>query len=126
MEDYNGARVYVHSNGGFGGVSLGKIIILSETAYKSIVIIRHEYGHSRQSLYLGWFYLPVVGIYSAVFCNLWSRAFHRKWVYYDRQYWYYKKKWTERWADKLGGVDRDKELAKINRPLNSRYPGVTA
>ena len=101
------------------GVSLGGVILLP---YMHEATIKHEYGHSRQSLYLGLFYLPVIGIYSAVFCNIWDRLFHKKWNRYDRHYWYYKTRWTERWADLLGGVDRDKELAKIPRPADSKYP----
>ena len=103
------------------GVSLGKFIIL---ASEDLITIQHEYGHSIQSKYLGLLYLPIVGIYSAVFCNLWYRTFHRLWTYYDRVYWYYKIRWTERWADTLGGVDRDTWLKRSHRPSNARYPAV--
>jgi hypothetical protein len=92
----------------FSGGSFGRYIILPPRK-DMFFTVPHEYGHSIQSLYLGWLYLPVVGIYSAVFCNLWDRLFHKNWPSHDRQYWYYNR-WTERWADKLGGVDRDKAL----------------
>jgi len=95
------------------GVSLGWITLLSDNA--SEATIRHEWGHSKQSLYLGWLYLLIVGIYSAVFCNLWDRWLHKDWHIYDRYYWYYKTRWTEGWADRLGKVDRDAWLMK-------RYP----
>lgn len=85
-------------------------------------VVPHENGHCKQSEYTGPFYLIVVGIYSAVFCNLWDRWFHAGWCLYDRLYWYYKTRWTERWADRLGGVDRDAYLARIPRPANAKYP----
>lgn len=73
------------------GISLGKYIILGHKSEKSI---KHEYGHSRQSQYLGWLYLIVVGLPSvicAMMCN-------DKDTYYGF--------FTERWADRLGGVKR--------------------
>jgi hypothetical protein len=103
------------------GVSLGRYIILP---YENETDIKHEYGHSVQSLYLGPLYLLAVGLYSAVFCNLWDRLFHKAWPAYDRLYWYYKTRWAERWADRLGGAERDKDLAEIDRPENAGYPRV--
>jgi hypothetical protein len=106
------------------GVSLADIILLPDnTAWETVC---HEYGHSKQSRYLGWLYLPIAGIYSAVFCNLRDRVFHKNWCQYDRHYWYYKTRWTEAWADKLGGVDRDAVLRRIKRPENARYPETGA
>ena len=105
----------------FSGGSFAAIILLSDDN-SSEVTICHEYGHSIQSLYLGWLYLPIIGVYSAVLCNLWDRLFHKGWCRYDRHYWYYKIRWTEKWADDLGGVDRDSVLLRISRPENARYP----
>ena len=34
--------------------------------------IKHEYGHQKQSLYLGWFYLLIIGIPSFL-GNIWDR-----------------------------------------------------
>ena len=76
-----------------GGISLGRYIIVNR--YASRKTIMHEYGHCLQSRKLGWFYLLVVGIPSllhAAFCRC------KRHSYYDY--------WCERWADKLGGVDR--------------------
>jgi hypothetical protein len=86
------------------GVSLGTIILLSDDNDNDVTIL-HESGHSIQSLYLGWLYLPVIGLYSALFCNLWDRWFHQKWTREERSKWYYSR-WCEAWADKLGGVER--------------------
>ena len=76
-----------------GGISLGKYIIVNR--YASRKTIMHEYGHCVQSRRLGWLYLIVVGIPSilhAAFCRC------KRHSYYSF--------FTERWADKLGGVNR--------------------
>ena len=75
------------------GVSLGNYIIIYE--HCSYTDIKHEWGHQKQSLYLGPFYLLVIGLPSAL-----GNLIHRK-IKFD----YYKQPW-ERWADKLGGVKR--------------------
>jgi len=87
----------------FSGASLAMYVILPEENEPDI---RHEHGHSRQSLYLGPLYLPIIGIYSAVFCNLWDRLLHKSWDWEQRDKWYYGR-WTEAWADKLGGAKRE-------------------
>lgn len=89
-----------------GGISLGRFIILpwryrGDYCKGSYIDMshRHEYGHTRQSLYLGWLYLVVVGLPSLLWA--WAHsAFRRLWTvdYYSF--------WTERWADRLGGVRR--------------------
>lgn len=85
------------------GVSLGNYIIIRESSeYKDLF---HEYGHQKQSNYLGWLYLPIIGIWSGVFVNLYDRLFHRKWTLWKRYIWYYSQ-FPERWADKLGKVNR--------------------
>jgi len=85
------------------GVSLAWIILLS-VGDDNEQTIRHEWGHSKQSAYLGLFYLPFIGIFSVCF-NLWNRCFHKNWPSVKRSKWYYSR-WTEAWADRLGGVDR--------------------
>lgn len=85
------------------GVSLGRYIILDITRFGEINV-RHERGHQKQSLYLGWLYLIVIGLPSAI-GNLYDRVAHKKWSYADRTKWYYNQPW-EAWADKLGGVKR--------------------
>ena len=76
-----------------GSVSLGKYIIVGE--YADETTIQHEYGHCKQSQYLGWLYLLVIGISSFVWCGIY------KWTN-KTYYWFY----TEKWADKLGNVKR--------------------
>lgn len=89
-----------------GGISLGRFIILPwryRTAYGKGSYIemahKHEYGHTRQSLYLGWLYLFVIGVPSITWNCLHSTfGCLQKISYYDF--------YTERWADELGGVKR--------------------
>ena len=108
--------------GKISGFSMGMYICLNSA--HDLGTLRHELGHCDQSKKLGWLYLPVVGIYSAVFCNLWDRWFHKAWNRYDRLYWYYMTRWTEKWADRLGKVDREKMLANVPRPSSARYPAM--
>ena len=92
-----GALVFIRK--GFpGGVSLGKYIILCEGSPLSVA---HELGHCRQSLLLGWLYLPSVGLVSGL--RAWLNLY-RKGGYYDG--------WPESWADRLGGVKRGPDGAR--------------
>ena len=90
------------------GISLGDYIILDywycgrECSRQAVA---HEYGHSRQSLILGWLYLPLVGLPSII-GNIWDRLFHKNWTDDQRNKWYYNR-YPENWADKLGGVVRE-------------------
>lgn len=84
------------------GVSLGNYIILNANSRTND--IRHERGHQKQSLYLGWLYLIVIGLPSVI-GNIYDRIAHRDWTYYHRERWYYAQPW-EAWADRLGGVER--------------------
>ena len=77
----------------FEGVCLGKYVIVSENATDDSIM--HEYGHSKQSMYLGWLYLPIIALPSLI----WN-CVHQ---YTNKDYyWFY----TESWANKLGGVKR--------------------
>ena len=104
------------------GASIGKYILLHDL--HSQITLDHEEGHGDDSYRLGWLYLLTVGIYSALLCNMWDRVFHKKWTDYDRVYWYYMTRWTEKRADKNGKVDRDAYLRNIERDPASRYPEV--
>lgn len=80
-----------------GGISLGKHIIVSQWAKENT--IKHEYGHCRQSKMLGWLYLLVIGLPSI----LWAWAYGT--IVKESKNGYYRF-YTEKWADKLGGVKR--------------------
>ncbi len=83
-----------------GGISLGRTIMVKRVnidGYKdNPTLWDHEHGHARQSLYLGPFYLFVVGIPSLLWAWYWNPS--RGGSYYSF--------FTEKWADKLGGVKR--------------------
>ena len=104
-ETINGINVYFLKHLMFrSGISLGNFILLdslyAEERYRYLLdnTVKHEYGHQIQSLYLGIFYLIVVGLPS-IFGNIWSRIFNK-----DSK-WYYSR-YPENWADKLGKVQR--------------------
>lgn len=87
------------------GISLGNYIIMNREDKEDGM--KHEYGHTIQSRYLGWFYLIVIGLPS-ILGNIYDRLFHtlsRGWSYKKSYKWYYNQPW-EKWADKLGGVTR--------------------
>lgn len=95
--------VYVGANR--GGVTLGDRIFISRCYHGEYLnmVIAHESGHVKQSLYLGPLYLIVIGIPSI----LW--AWSHKWIAPRKSYyWLY----TEAWANKLGGlgINRDGTL----------------
>lgn len=89
--DYRGVRMHF-SPGIPGGISLGRHIIMNDRYCNDENEKLHEWGHTRQSLMLGWLYLPVVGLPSI----LWASRPRRNYFSF----------WTERWADNLGGVTR--------------------
>ena len=83
------------------GMSLGKHIFVPFLKYPKSGIgmgyIKHEYGHTIQSKYLGLFYLLIIGLPSLIWaqCFGWYRKKTGK-SYYDF--------YTEKWANELGGV----------------------
>lgn len=102
----NGNFVYFASRMG-GGISLGKYSIISSFYYRedmieplATAVAKHEaIGHGTQSRYLGPLYLPVVGLSSIIWAGLYGAV-----IPYTKNGYY--KFWTEKWADKLGGVVR--------------------
>lgn len=102
---YGDARI-LYSERMRGGISLGRYIILpwryrDDGSARSYIGMtrRHEYGHTLQSRRLGWLYLIVIGLPSITWA--WAHStFRGLWTvdYYSFC--------TERWADRLGGVER--------------------
>lgn len=88
-------NIYVYELPGYtGSISLGKYIIVSK--YRNDLTIQHEYGHCKQSMYLGPFYLIVIGIPSLIWNSI-SDYTNKSY------YWFY----TEKWADKLANIKRN-------------------
>lgn len=100
---HNGA-VVTEWNYSRGSVGLGMFIFVGvpkgradRTAVEKV--IRHEYGHTLQSIVLGPLFLPVIGLPSLMWCGLpcFVNYRKRKNVSY---YWFY----TERWANSLAKI----------------------
>lgn len=84
-----------------GSVSLGEYIFLCPDHYGRKQVLRHEKGHRTQSRMLGWLYLPLIALPSAIWAGCFVEYRKRKNRSY---YWFY----TEKWADKLAGITRNK------------------
>lgn len=87
-----------------GNVSLGcfhffKYKFLCNSASYARALYFHSYGHRKQSVMLGPLYLPVIFIPSLVWDFLHS---HLRVLWTKDYYSFY----TEKWADRLGGVKR--------------------
>ena len=80
-----------------GGISLGRYVFLSWGQAGDRSTVFHELGHCRQSRMLGPLYLIVIGLPSLLWAWLGDRIAPDK-----SYYWFY----TEKWADRLGGVKR--------------------
>ncbi|MGB8329170.1 MAG: hypothetical protein WCE62_03510 [Polyangiales bacterium] len=100
-------RLVVESRG--TGISLGHIVFWSrENSRWHDLDFRnraHELGHTKQSRLLGWLYLPLVGLPSisrAAYALIYRETTGRQWAGYYAGY-------PENWADRLGGVIRQKE-----------------
>ena len=74
-----------------GGMSLSRFIFINPLESE---LAMHEYGHSRQSMFLGPLYLLVIGLPSLVWALLYKSSWKKSY------YWF----WTEKWANRLGGV----------------------
>ncbi len=96
-ESYGAASAYFCFER-FGGLSLGRYLLVHRDAGGRLV--RHEYGHYRQSKLLGPAYLVAIGLPSI----LWALAFPL--VRRLRPATSYFSFPTERWADLLGDVEQ--------------------
>lgn len=79
-----------------GGISLGKYVIIGS---KNETTVKHEHGHQIQSMYLGPLYLIVIGLPSLIWAWLYGPVIPYTHNGYYRFY-------TEKWAEKLGKVER--------------------
>lgn len=98
---YNGAKVYTWKF--LGGMSLGNYIFIYEPIVDKASganMIKHEYGHTLQSKYLGWLYLLVIGLPSLI----WAWGFEGYRTKRGKSYYSF---YTESWANKLGGVNEE-------------------
>lgn len=94
-EHFRGIPIYA---GEFqGGISLGLYILMDITAWKynRNHIKEHEWGHTCWSKYLGPLYLLVIGIPSIIWTQIYKPI--------GKSYFWL---FSERWADKSGGVPK--------------------
>ena len=104
----NGVDIY-YSHKMKGGISLGKYVLVNTSHYRTNVedslsrpTVRHEaLGHARQSLFLGWLYLVIIGLPSFVWASIWTIRTRNGKAVMD-----YHKFYTERNADKLAKIER--------------------
>ena len=98
-ENIGTSKIFIHNYQ--WGISLGQYIIVSKNS--SNQVHKHEYGHSIQSKYFGWFYLLVIGLPSII-QNIISRITYK--LGYKKYSSNYYNRYPENWADKLGKVVR--------------------
>lgn len=96
-------NVCTEVRGCWGGITLGMFTFVDympagEKAYNDNTV-KHEHGHTLQSILLGPLWLLIIALPSIVWAGCFGkwRAKHRK-----SYYWLY----CEAWADKWGGVKR--------------------
>lgn len=82
----------------YGGVSLGQYLFVHREA--DDLLVRHELGHSRQSLLLGPIYLVIVGLPSLIWAGLFpfAQRLNPSIDYFGF--------FTESWANRLAGITR--------------------
>ena len=95
-------RTFYYTDEMPSGISLGNYIIMNREDKRDGM--KHEYGHSIQSRILGPIYLIIVGLPSLI-GNIYDEIAHRHWPYEKSYKWYYNQP-LEKWADKLGHVNR--------------------
>jgi len=88
-----------------GGISLGRFIILNSMYINDEMTKKHEYGHSIQSMYLGWLYLIIVGLPSIIRAAIWKSLKLENSGYY--------RGYPENWANKIAFTKE--EYIKISK-----------
>ena len=79
-----------------GSVSIGEYVFLGVNHWGNECVLRHEKGHREQSRILGWFYIIVILIPSLI----------HAWCFDDEDSKKYYNFYTEKWADKIAGIER--------------------
>lgn len=92
-DTYYNKKVYVWKF--TSAISLGDTIIVNKDA--SDFRVGHEYGHNKQSKYLGWLYLIIIGLPSILWATLKRIGLFKNKNYY----WFY----TEKWANNIAGYE---------------------
>lgn len=90
-------KTYYFFNTNLGSISLGKYILLCEEHVNNEYVRKHEYGHQIQSFILGPLYLLIIVLPSLI----WAGCFEKYRKKHNVSYYSF---YTEKWANKLGGV----------------------
>lgn len=102
-EKYKGLIIY-RVDWPYGSLSLSNMIFLCKSHWEDHETLMHETGHFKQSLILGWFFLPVIGLPGLMWAwwihDLSNSIRSKKGLDPVSYYSFY----TEKWANKLGGV----------------------
>ena len=93
---YRNAAVSLWNSHG-GSMACGMFIFLCPESAGSAYILRHEYGHTVQSLMLGPLWLFVIGLPSLI----WNKKIYPRLPEEKRNYYRF---YTERWANKISGL----------------------
>lgn len=94
VETYKQGSCIIQNWGLTSGISLGWFQFTNKNASKDMA--SHEVGHSIQSLYLGIFYLLIIGLPSIIWAGLIYPYVRYKYSYYDF--------YPEKWANKISGA----------------------
>ena len=101
----------------FGGsMGLGMFIFMGDVPmHEKEYVLRHEYGHTIQSVILGPLFLPVIGLPSLLWASIpaFQKLRTRKKISYYSLY-------TEKWANALGGNGKTQGARRQARPSASR------
>ena len=68
VHSVDGVRIFVTDK--FDGMSLGDTVFINPNAVEGTWLVRHEFGHVKQSRYLGWMYLLLIFLPSYI----WNRT----------------------------------------------------
>lgn len=77
---------------------MGNKIFLCEGHWGDEFTLKHEYGHYKQNLMLGWLTLLVINLPSFI----WAACFNKYRAKHNISYYSF---YTESWANKLGGCN---------------------
>lgn len=89
----------------FGSLSLSNMIYLCNSHWNNNEIVKHETGHFKQSLILGWFFLLVIGFPSLMWAWWLHDLYNSIRVKRGLDEVSYYSLYTEKWANKLGGAN---------------------
>ena len=111
--DYKDSKIFFVKNFP-GGISLSFMIFLSDIDLNNLRAIKHEYGHTIQSLCLGWSYLVIVGVPSIIRATIWNHYKLDGKKYYEG--------FPENWADLLGRVNEIEPKENAGLRFSNRKP----